>query len=74
MNAYERLMAEEIPVRPTPPGPPAPWTPQEQAEHLATLLTALDGWHWQDPTRISYRRRGHLHLVQQPAAGQPTAA
>jgi len=62
MTPYERLMAEEIPVRPAPPpapGPSAPWTPEEQAQHLADLLAALDNWHWQDETRISR----HLRLI-----------
>ena len=69
MTPYERLMAEEIPVRPTPPaqpGPSAPWTPQQQAQHCADLLEALNGWHWQDDTRISARR--HLRLVRRADA------
>lgn len=62
MTPYERLMAEAIPVRPEPPGPRPPWTPQEQQQHRTDLLTALNGWHWQDNTRTSARRR-HLHLI-----------
>lgn len=68
MNAFDRLMAEEIPVRPEPapkptePKPPAePWTPEEQARHRAELMEALDGWHWDDDPR-------HLRLVRQADA------
>jgi hypothetical protein len=55
-------MAEEIPTRP-PPAKPVhkPWTPEQQAQHVADLLNALDGWHWQDPTRTSSQR---LHLIR----------
>jgi len=67
VTPYDRLMAEEIPVRPTPPpapGPPRSWTPEEQAQHQADLLTAINGWHWQDDPRVSTRRRGHLRLIE----------
>ena len=67
MTPYERLMAEEIPVRPTPPAPRAPWTPEQQAQHRADLLNALDSWHWQDDTRVGKRRR-HLQLIRQAEA------
>lgn len=63
MTPYERLMAEQIPVRPTPANPrPRPtepashWTPEEQAEHRRILLEALDGWHWDEDPR-------HLRLI-----------
>lgn len=65
MNAYERLMAEEIPVRPPPapfPKPAAePWTPEEQAQHWADLGEAIRDWHWDDDPR-------HLRLVHQTDA------
>lgn len=66
----ERLFAETIPTRP-PPAPKAaaePWTPEEQARHLADLAEATRGWHWEDDTRISAKRR-HLRVVRNaPAA------
>jgi hypothetical protein len=70
VNAYERLMAEAIPVRP-PPAPfskpvTEPWTPEEQAQHRAELMEALNGWHWDDDSRASERR--HLRLVRQADA------
>lgn len=54
---YERLMAEEIPVRPEPAPPRGPWTEEQQARHRADLLEALDGW------RYDRSRRRHLRLV-----------
>jgi hypothetical protein len=57
-------MAEAIPsgtfghARPTGrrTNQPAPaWTPEQQAEHLATLNAALDGW--QDPSETATRDR-----------------
>lgn len=54
---YERLMAEAIPVRPPAKPPNEPWTPEEQAQHVADLLEALDGWHSQDPRDIRKRRQ-----------------
>jgi hypothetical protein len=66
VTPYERLLAEELPTgtfghaQPPPPGP-RPWTALEQAEHLAALETALDGWHWQDDPR-------HLRLIRQADA------
>lgn len=71
MNAYERLLAEELPTGTfghalPPPEPPArpitPWTPEEQAQHLADLLGALDGWVWDEDERADERRR--LRLVE----------
>ncbi|MFF4552759.1 hypothetical protein [Streptomyces sp. NPDC001422] len=62
MTPLERLLQEEIPVRPTPAPDRGPWTPEQQAAHRADLLNALDGWHWDRPTRP------HLHLVD-PATG-----
>ena len=67
MNAYERLMAEEIPVRPPKPET-QPWTPEEHAEHRRILLTALNGWHWRDETRISRKHRRHLRVVDDQTA------
>lgn len=70
MNAYERLLAESIPVRPPPPPqarPSRPWTPEEQAQHLADLETAIADWHWQDDTRVGKRRR-HLRLLREAEA------
>lgn len=85
MSAYERLMAEEWPpgsfgyppARPAPPPRPIrPWTPEEQAQHLADLLTALDGWHSDDDHDIRKRERHrHLRLIaDQPDQSQPDAA
>lgn len=68
MNAYERLMAEELPTgtfgdaQPATSPPqhaPRPWTPQEQHDHRQTLAQALDGWHWDEDPR---------HLRALPAA------
>jgi hypothetical protein len=56
-------MQEAIPTRPPAKPPHEPWTPEEQAQHRADLDAALKGWHWQDDTRISRRRR-RLHLVR----------
>lgn len=69
MNAYERLMAEEIPTRPPPPPKPAhePWTPEEQARHWADLNEAIRDWHWHDDTRVGQRRR-HLRLLRETDA------
>lgn len=48
MTPYERLLAEQIPTRPTPPEPrpqrvPAGhhWTPAEQDAHWAELCAAV---------------------------------
>jgi hypothetical protein len=59
MSPLDRLLAEAIPTRPAPAPKPAhePWTPEEQAQHLADLAAALDGWHWADDTSLSKRRR-----------------
>ncbi|MFF5980882.1 hypothetical protein ACFY78_18755 [Streptomyces olindensis] len=80
MTPYERLMAEEIPTGrfgyPPPPQPrqtrPAPsWTPEEQAQHLADLLAALDGW--EDPSERAEQKRQHrLQLVHDQADQTPT--
>ncbi|MEV0691809.1 hypothetical protein [Streptomyces sp. NPDC050388] len=70
MTPYERLMAEEIPTgtfgHARPPRPQErharPWTPKEQAQHLAELNAALDGW--QDTSeRAQQKRVRHLHLI-----------
>jgi hypothetical protein len=60
-SPYERLMAEAIPVRPTPPEPgtSSPWTPEQQAQHWADLAEALDGW-----TYNRDKRRPRLRLVK----------
>jgi hypothetical protein len=53
---YQRLIAEEIPTgtfghtlppqpQETQPRPIPKWTPEEQAQHVADLLEAIDGWH-----------------------------
>ncbi|MFE9448344.1 hypothetical protein [Streptomyces sp. NPDC006739] len=70
---YERLMAEAIPTKPTPPLKrdralelPGWWTPQEQAQHLADMLAALDGWVWDEEQRDEERR--HLRLLNDDAA------
>lgn len=60
MTPYERLMAEEIPVRPAPPDSHTLWTPEEQARHVADLLNALDGWTYD-------RDRRHLRIVNEPS-------
>ena len=72
---YERLIAEELPTGTfghalpppePPPRPITPWTPEEQAQHLADLLAALDGWVWDEEDRAETRRQ--LRLVDdQPA-------
>ena len=69
MNAYERLLAESIPTRPTPPPPstPGPWTPEEQAQHWAELGAAIANWHWEGDTSLSKKRR-HLRLIRQADA------
>jgi len=64
---YERLMQEAIPVRPD-PAPGHTWTPEEQAQHRAELLTAINGWHWHDETRISRKHRRHLRVVDDTEA------
>lgn len=83
MTPYERLMAEAIPTgrfghaRPTGrrTAEPAPaWTAEEQAEHLATLNAALDGFELDDDyasnKRDRYRQqRAHLRLID---GGNPT--
>lgn len=70
MNALERLLAEELPTGtfghalPPPPPPARPirsWTPEEQAQHLADLLAALEGWVWDEDERATERR--HLRAV-----------
>ncbi|MEV5957258.1 hypothetical protein AB0M11_26415 [Streptomyces sp. NPDC051987] len=76
MTPLERLLAEELPtgtfghaLPPPQPGhrPPARWTPEEQAQHWADLGKALQGWHWQDDTSLSKKRR-HLRLVRRAEA------
>lgn len=59
MSPLDRLLAETIPTRPTPAPKPAtePWTAEEQAQHWADLAAALNGWHWEDDTSLSKRRR-----------------
>ncbi|MFF4489470.1 hypothetical protein ACFY0F_23725 [Streptomyces sp. NPDC001544] len=67
-TAYDRLMAETIPTRPDAPPPPIrPWTPEEQAQHWADLQAAISGWHWEDDTSLSAKRR-HLRLIRQSEA------
>lgn len=61
MTPWERLMQEAIPVRPAPKPADEPWTPAEQAQHLAELEAALDGWHFD-------RRIRHLRAVDDTAA------
>ncbi|MGW0577333.1 hypothetical protein ACWD25_15450 [Streptomyces sp. NPDC002920] len=70
MTPLERLLAESIPTgtfgHAPPPPPPEPrpirpWTPEEQAQHRADLLTALDGWVWDEDERADQRR--HLRAV-----------
>lgn len=67
MNPYERLLAEQIPTRPTPapsvPRPTSPghqWTREEQDAHWNALCAAVGATREQRPTR-------HLHAVP-PAA------
>lgn len=59
---YERLMQEAIPTRPPAKPPHEPWTPEEQAQHIADLLEALDGWKSPDP-RDAAKRQRHLRVV-----------
>jgi hypothetical protein len=59
-------MAEAIPTGTfghalPPPEGPRPWTALEQAEHLAVLEAALDGWRWDEDPR-------HLRLIRQADA------
>jgi hypothetical protein len=67
VTPLQRLLQEEIPVRPTPAPQRAPWTPEQQAQHRTTLLDAIDGWHWTDDTSLSAKRR-HLRLIRDAAA------
>lgn len=69
MTPYERLLAEDIPTRPPAPPKPStePWTPEEQAQHLADLNAALNGWHWEGDTSLSTKRR-HLRLLRRGQA------
>ncbi|MFF3398274.1 hypothetical protein ACFYW6_07145 [Streptomyces sp. NPDC002659] len=69
MTPYERLLAEQIPTG-TFGGerPPAPtWSPTAQAQHVADLEAALDGWEYAEHTRQPQTTR-HLQLAQEPAA------
>lgn len=70
MSPLDRLLAEAIPTRPAPAPKPAhePWTAEEQAQHLADLAAALNGWHWQDDTSLSKRRREARRRQQAQAA------
>lgn len=72
MSAYERFQDEQWPTgtfgEALPPKPPEPpprpiprWTPEEQAQHVADMLTALDGWVWHEDHRDEERR--HLRLI-----------
>lgn len=69
MTPLERLLLEAIPQRPAPATKPVaePWTPEEQAQHWHDLGEAISGWHWQDDTSLSAKRR-HLRLVRQADA------
>jgi hypothetical protein len=73
VNAYERLLAEELPTGtfghalPPPSGPRA-WTALEQAEHVAVLLEAVNGWQSDDERDIRKRDRHHLRLVDDAEA------
>ncbi|GGV68986.1 hypothetical protein GCM10010294_25290 [Streptomyces griseoloalbus] len=78
MTPYARLMAEQWPTGtfghaqpPTPPKPHTePWTTEEQAQHLADLTAALNGWH--DPSeQAEHKRTRHLRLIP---TTQPDAA
>ncbi|MFE9391657.1 hypothetical protein [Streptomyces sp. NPDC006784] len=67
-TAYDRLLAEEIPVRPAPPPHtpqhthhPSAWTPEQQAQHRADLLAALDAHH-------AHHRGRHLAAVPEQDA------
>lgn len=88
MTPLERLLAEELPtgtfghaLPPKPrPAEPLPyvsrWSPEEQAQHLADLTAALDGWH--DPGEHAARDRnrhrpGHLQVVDSPNDGGAAA-
>jgi len=75
MNADDPRLDEEwptgtfghaLPPPEPPPRPITPWTPEEQAQHLAALLTALDGWVWHEDERADERRR--LRLVDETEA------
>lgn len=67
MTPMERLLQEEIPVRPEPAPDRAPWTPEQQAEHCADLLDALSGWQWHADPSLSAKRR-HLRVIRQAEA------
>lgn len=83
MTPYERLMAEALPTgtfgHATPHKPPhdrpaRPCTPAEQAQHLADLLAALDGWE-DHSERAEKKRQRHLRLItNQPNHTQTDAA
>jgi hypothetical protein len=74
MTPLERLLAEELPTgtfgHAQPPArrprPIRPWTSEEQAQHLADLNAALEGW--QDSGEHAARDRNrhrpaHLRVV-----------
>ncbi|MHC5259876.1 hypothetical protein ACYSUO_18520 [Streptomyces sp. UC4497] len=72
MTPHERLAAEDVPTgtfgHALPPRPsdahvrPGPtWSATEQAQHCADLLTAIDGWIWDEDARADQRR--HLQLI-----------
>lgn len=72
MNAYERLIAEELPTgtfgHALPPDPPPrpirPWTPEEQAQHYAVLARELATWVYREPDP---EEPPHLRLVDDTA-------
>lgn len=64
MTPLERLLQEEIPVRPPKP-PVLPWTPEDQARHLADLLEALNGWQSDEPSTVRKRER-HRRMRTDP--------
>jgi hypothetical protein len=65
VTPLERLLQEEIPVRPEPAPTRSPWTPEQQAQHRTDLLAAIDGWEWDRDTRRENRR--HLRLIRDAA-------
>ncbi|MFJ9374405.1 hypothetical protein [Streptomyces sp. NPDC101455] len=78
MTPLERLLAEELPTGTFGHAQPAsrhsrtirPWTPEEQAQHLADLTAALDGW---EDTADRARRRRHLRIVEETLGSEVAA-
>lgn len=82
-SPHERLAAEALPTgtfgHALPPRPadahvwPGPtWSTTAQAQHRTDLLTAINGWVWDDDQRADERR--HLRLVDTKTETDTNAA